>query len=385
MEYENNFTFLCKGETLNTADYALIGKALASCSFGERVGISTDGGNFSKSIENSVIGALSAHSSQVWSFGDSFLSQFGFFLDFCSLPCGVFISQDDICAKIRVLGRYGLPLCDKEQEMLRNVLNERRFKNADILSCKEITDMSGVNMMYRRELIRQSDSELSEFSCNVKCDNGKISMLMEDCLYRLGCKKGDDFTFKINSDGTNVSLFSRESGWISYDRILAIIANYETQNGNDICVLPDAPLMLDKIAEKNGRKVFRFHFDDEKHSKLLTADTFMRDALFSSIRLMKIIDDTGKSPARLNEEIPDFYVSKRSVKYRYGVGDGLLKLKDKNKNASINRDGVVLEFPHGRVRLSSVKNGRELSIIAEASSFEVSKDLCNKAEKLFKN
>lgn len=383
MEYENDDIFLCKGQSLDNTDPALIGKALANCSFGGRVGISTDGGNFSKSLAYSLTGSLTANSSQVWSFGDSFLSQLRFFVDFCSLPCGIFISQNSSNAKIRVLGRYGLPLCAGEQKELEEALVKKNFKNTDIYSCSEVTDMTGVNMMYRRELIRQSDTELSELSCNVKCENKKISMLMEDCFYRLGCKDGDDYTFKINNDGTSVSVFSRDCGWIANDRILAVITNYETQNGRDICVLPDAPLILDKIAGANGRRVVRFHGSDSGDAVLLNSDAFMRDALFASVRLLKIIDDTGKSLLRLNRELPQFYISKKRISVDLNSDGGLLKIK-KSPNAELTRDGAVLSFPHGKVRLSSVKNGRELSIIAEAVNYEISKDLCKRAEEFCK-
>ena len=383
MEYENDCLFLCKGITLDNNDPTLIGKALASCGFGERVGIATDGGNFSKSLANLLTGALTSHESQVWNFGESFLSQFRFFIDFCSLPCGVFISQNSASAKIRVLGKYGLPLSEKEQKNLEQTLREKSFKNADILSCKDVTDMTGVNMMYRRELIRQSDAELSEFSCNVKCENQKISMLMEDCFYKLGCKKGDDFTFKINSDGTSVCVFSRECGWISNDRSLAIIANYEMQNGNDICVLPDAPLVLDRIAEANGRKVLRFHGGKGDKYKILNADTFMRDALFASVKLMKIIEDTGKTLERLNRELPEFHISKKRISINTG-GHGELFEFDNNSDVTLTEDGATLSFPQGKVRLSRIENGKKLSIIAEAANYEFSKELCQKAEEYFK-
>lgn len=384
MEYENDNIFLCKGKSLNSADPALIGKALASCGFGKRVGISTDGGNFSKSLAYSLTGSLTAASSQVWNLGDSFLSQFRFFVDFCSLPCGIFISQNSFSAKITVLGRYGLPLCTREQRELEKALGDENQKATDILSCGEVTDMTGVNMMYRRELIRQSDSELSELSCGVKCENRKIAMLMEDCFYKLGCKQGGEYTFKINNDGTSVSVFSRDCGWIPNDRILAVITNYETQNGRDICVLPDAPLILDKIAGANGKKVIRFYAADDRHAVLLNSSAFMRDALFASVKLLKIIEETGKSLFRLNKELPRFYVSKKRLSIDFDVEKGFSKMSE-NPNVELTRDGALLSFPHGKVRLSSVKNGRELSIIAEAVSYEISKDLCKRAEQLCRN
>lgn len=381
-EYENDILFMCKGLTLDNSDPSLIGKALASCDFGERVGIATDSGTFSNSLKYSIMGALSSHASQVWSFGDSFLAQFRFFVDFCSLPCGVFISQNSSYANIRVLGRYGLPLCEKEQKSLEKTLRDRSFKKFDIASCREVTDMTGVNMMYRRELIRQSDTELSELACRVKCENKKISMLMEDCFYKLGCKDGDDLTFKINRDATSLSVFSRECGWIPNDRVLAIIVNYETQNGRDVCVLPDAPLAFEKIAESNGRKVIRFRSGDSANAKILCADTFMRDALFASVKLMKIIDDTGKTLKRLNDELPDFHVSRKRISLDLSNSNGILKARG-SSNVRVTEDCAVLEFPQGTVRLSSIKNGRELSIIAEAVSYEFSNDLCKKAEELF--
>lgn len=383
MEYETECLFLCKGELLNTSDPALIGKALASCDFGKRVGIATDLNAYSKSIENSIVGALTAHSSQVWSFGESFFSQFKFFVDFCSLPCGVFASQNENSAKIRVVGRHGLPLCDDERKTLESIIESESFNEIDIASCKEISDMSGVNMMYRRELIRQTDTELSEFSCTVKCDNKRILMLMEDCLYNLGCRKGDEISFKISADGTALSVFTRECGWLSHNKILAIVTNYETQNGRNICVLPSAPLMLDKIAQNNGKKVFRYHGYGDDNDKLLCDDLFMRDALFLSVKLLKILADTGKTLKRLAEELPEFHVTKKKINIDLGNMENIFS-ETGNSDLRLTNDGAIMELPQGMVRFSRIDNGKKLSIIAEAVNYEASKDLCKFAEDFFK-
>lgn len=201
MTNSENSLFMCKGEELDISDASAIGTALALSGIGGKTGVATDGSRLAKSAAYSLMGALSAASSRVWNFGESFYAQFEYLVKFCSLDSGVFISRKNSSAVIRICGRHGIPISEKAQTEIENYIKNRNFTSRAPSECGEISEMHGVSMMYLRRLLQQSGGEIKNLSCLVRCRNEKISSLMEDCLYRLECKQGDEMSLKINNDG----------------------------------------------------------------------------------------------------------------------------------------------------------------------------------------
>lgn len=92
--------------------------------------------------------------------------------------------------------------------------------------------------------------------------------------------------------------------------------NYETLNGRDIAVPFTAPEILDEIAAANSRRVLRYYttlndLSDEQARQLACSQIFLRDALFLTIKILGIIAETGKSLARLSNELPLFCVARK--------------------------------------------------------------------------
>ncbi len=373
------------GVEIDPVSASVIGQALASSSVGKKIGIATDGRILSKSTAYSVIGALTAHGSHVRNFGESFYSQLKFYVLFCGLEAGIFISERNSEIRINICGEGGLPLETYVQRDIENRIKYREFSRCSPLSCRDVSDMTGVGLMYRRELIRQSESELSGISCLVKSGNEKILMLMEDCLYRLGCRQGDEITFKISSDGSSVSAFHRGCGWVTHDKLLGICVNYETENGRDVAVPFNAPHIFDAIAEKNGRRVLRYYMsaqnaDDTEARALSSSQLFMRDALFTAVKILGIIDQTGKNLPRLLRDLPSFFVSRKQIKIDFLPS--MLTKKCGGENYEVTREGILLKYPYGSVLVTPSRTGKILSLISEANSYEISKELCRQAEEL---
>ena len=295
-DFENS-SFICKGNDLYTNYASAIGTAVGLSSIGGKTGIATDGSRAAKSAAYSIMGALSAASSRVWNFGESFYAQFQYLVKFCSLDSGIFISRKNAQTVIRICGKNGLPISINAQNELEGIMNNSKFLEDKPAFCGEISEMHGVGMMYLRQLLRQARGELKDISCFVKCRNDKISSLMEDCLYRLECRQGDEMTLKINNDGKSLSVFHRDCGWLGFDRISAILVKHEAQGGNDIAVPFNSPLVLSEIAEKEGVRVYKYSpFDTEIPADIQrTVDncTFLTDGLFAAIRLLWTICDTG--------------------------------------------------------------------------------------------
>ncbi len=385
-DFENS-SFICKGDNLYTNHASAIGTAVGLSSIGGKTGIATDGSRAAKSAAYSIMGALSATSSRVWNFGESFYAQFQYLVKFCSLDSGIFISRKNAQTVIRICGKNGLPISINAQNELEGIMNNSKCFEDKLASCGEISEMHGVSMMYLRQLLRQARGELKDISCFVKCRNDKISSLMEDCLYRLECKQGDEMTLKINNDGKSLSVFHRDCGWLGFDRISAILVKHEAQGGNDIAVPFNSPLVLSGIAENEGVRVYKYSlFDTEIPADIQrTVDncTFLTDGLFAAIRLLWVICDTGKSVARLSGELPDFYVSRKITDSPF---DASTFSHECEKNGIIIKNGTaILDYPRGRATVTPSRTGNKIHIMSEAANYEFSKEICDITSERFIN
>ena len=380
-DFENS-SFMCKGDSLYTNYASAIGTAVGLSSIGGKTGIATDGSRAAKSAAYSIMGALSAASSRVWNFGESFYAQFQYLVKFCSLDSGIFISRKNAQTVIRICGKNGLPISINAQNELESIMNNSKFLEDKPASFGEISEMHGVGMMYLRQLLRQARGELKDISCFVKC-----SSLMEDCLYRLECRQGDEMTLKINNDGKSLSVFHRDCGWLGFDRISAILVKHEAQNGNDIAVPFNSPLVLSEIAENEGVRVCKYSpFDTEIPADVQrTVDncTFLTDGLFAAIRLLWTICDTGKSVARLSGELPDFYVSRKITDSPF---DASSFSRECEKNGIIIKNGTaILDYPKGRATVTPSRTGNKIHIMSEAANYEFSKEICDITRERFIN
>lgn len=385
-DFENS-SFICKGNDLYTNHASAIGTAVGLSSIGGKTGVATDGSRAAKSAAYSIMGALSAASSRVWNFGESFYAQFQYLVKFCSLDSGIFINRKNAQTIIRICGKNGLPISINAQNELEGIMNNSKFLEDKPASFGEISEMHGVGMMYLRQLLRQARGELKDISCFVKCRNDKISSLMEDCLYRLECRQGDEMTLKINNDGKSLSVFHRDCGWLGFDRISAILVKHEAQGGNDIAVPFNSPLVLSEIAENEGVRVYKYSpFDTEIPADIQrTVDncTFLTDGLFAAIRLLWTICDTGKSAARLSGELPDFYVSRKITDSPFNASSFS---RECEKNGIIVKNGTaILDYPTGRATVTPSRTGNKIHIMSEAANYEFSKEICDITRERFIN
>lgn len=387
MTESENSLFMCKCEELDTNDISVIGTALALSGIGAKTGVATDGSRLAKSAAYSLMGALSAASCRVWDFGESFFSQFEYLVKFCSLDSGVFISRKNSAAVIRICGKHGMPVSEKIQTEIENHIKNRHFASHMPSECGEISEMRGVSMMYLRQLLRQSGGEIKNTSCFVKCRNEKISSVMEDCLYRLECKQGDEMTLKINNDGKSVSVFHRDCGWLPFDRICAILVKYEAQNGKDIAVPFNAPFVLSDIAKNEGVKVYGYSFSDTDYpvqvQSVIDGCAFLTDGLFAAVKLLWAVSDTGKSVAALSKELPEFYVSRKISDSPFDRSD--FRRECEKNGIEVKNGAAVFNYGHGRALVTPSRTGRKIHILSEAANYEFSKEICALTQERFDN
>ena len=248
--------------------------------------------------------------------------------------------------------------------------------------------MTSLESMYLRELSREAGVPLHNQSVRVLCHNEKIHMLLEDCLFRLEAADGDEITLKINNSGTAVSAFHRECGWVPFDKLLALCCQADFAEGHDVALRTDAPYVLTTLAGAYGRRVLRYleipADDADKDARTLAlSQLYARDALFLSLRLLGILQKTGKSLPTLLHDLPGFSVRRKVVPIDFPPTKLLEVLHA--ENATPLREGVALHTARGHVFLMPMPSGKSLRILAEANDYETSRELCGEMEERLRN
>ena len=166
-------------------------------------------------------------------------------------------------------------------------------------------------------LSKQAPYGLNGIGVTFISENEIIRNLLENCVFRLGAHESEDLIFDVDTTGTKISAQTEKSGY-DYEKLLAVCCLNEMKKGRDIAVPYDAPAFLDSLAEKCGRKAFRYlstpaDNSDSSARRLASKQIFVRDGLFLAIKILSIMKERGCSLDDLVSEIPEIYIVKKTI------------------------------------------------------------------------
>ena len=371
------------GAQLDPSVPARLGGAAAACFPGGKFGVACDGKPLSHAVGRIFMGAAAAKGGRVGDFGDGFLSQMHFYSSFCGLHLGVFVA----CAHGRVRLHFcfpgGLPLPRETQLALEQRCQSGLAARVSPAAFAEISDMTGMQAIYQSALLREAVGRLSGQAVSVGSPNERVQMAMEDALYRLGAKTGDETVFRFGADGTAVCAYRRGLGQIGQDRLLAVCCKAELDAGNDLALPEDAPCALTRLAEACGRRALRYGrfapASQDAPARRLAADRlYLRDALFLCLRVLGVQQSTGKPLDRLLRELPAFSVRRRTVPVAFPVSEFADRFPHARRTDPF--EAFALSFAGGCVRVFPGRRGNRVTLLAEAATPEAAEELCGDLE-----
>lgn len=366
---------------------AKLGRACASIKQGIKLGIATDGTRCAKVMKMALMSGAMASGAYLWDFGDAFAAQMPFFSSFCGLDLGVFIKtaegESGNEAVLMFFGPDGLPLSRMHERDIEKRIQRSDFSRANINKGRDISSITSIRMIYSQELCRVAKSDLSGVGIGVESANPEVSRVLRECLDRVGAAYSDKLTVRINSDGTDMFMSERKYPDVSSEMLLAICCNNEFRLGRDVALPMNAPHMIDDIAKMYSRRVLRY-FDsttdgsDEQARRLAMCQSWSNDALFMTMKILRIMHDRQKALHELVAEIPEFYRCNKELAINFSP----VRLKDIFDGELLNRDvafaseGITLldERKGARATVKPSKKGNRLSIITEAQSMEAAEE-----------
>lgn len=349
------------------------GSALGSSALGKRVGIAFDGKSLSRAMLMCIAGGLLAMGSRVWTFYDALLPQLYFYTAYCSLDSGIYVSSKNNAVTIKAFRKGGMPLNSGEERELRKRIENKGFLPCNGRHCKSLSDMSGVGLMYERELLNQCQEDLKTVKAKFICQNDKVRLLLEDAFKYSGGSSGDDYIFSLSENGEDVTLSDKYGNEFSKEQMLAVCCMIEFMYGNSVAVPYKAPQVIDYTAKKYKCFVYRYgkeNIYDEKMIKLAFKQGFVRDSLFLCMKVLNAVKITGMNFSDLIKSLPDYKKTEQTINIDYPVYDLYKILSEGDSPVEMNEWGAQVRRNNANALILPIDKGKRIRIISEASMAE---------------
>lgn len=363
-----------------------IGAAIGSLKSNGVIGVAGDFSNISQCLKFAIMSGILSSGAKAWDFGKCIESQFNFCITKSEVDYGIFI-QGGTFSNIKLVEKGAMPLLRSTERSIESSLNRNDFKKAKSSEFSKITDVSSLNEMYILELFKSAKCSLEGLGVEVECNNLQVKNTFERVIYNLGCKKGNDIKLKFNSQGTELSAYTDETGYVFMEKIITLISVDYFLNGQDIAVSFKAPKTIDILAERYKRKVYRYFEnpcgdkDKKAREKAICQPTF-RDALMLGIKLLCFLNHNKISLERGLKLIPEFSLANRFVAVDNNPS---AIIKSLNKNTKEITEGVFIENEKGSILIKPIKSGKGIMVYSESVNSETSNELCDFFEDIIKN
>lgn len=362
---------------------ARLGSAIGTAAGGKKVGVGCCGLRASNVLKQALIAGIRATGADVLDFGDNFRPLFEFSMNFCALGIGVFIGGSGK-AKLQLICEGGLPATRSIEREIEGVLARGEFARRPYYDYGDKAEMSGIQELYKSQLMRLAPQGLSDMAVQVKSKSLPVQNILRQTLERLGCDTVSGPVLELSGQGDKVRLFDEEEGYLPHHKLFTLCCIGEFQSGRDAAVPFDAPRIIDSLAEKAGRRVFRYFQcpaddSDREARKLAKIQLWSRDALMQSVKFLHLVKRCHGLKNTL-DLLPPFHMVVRTVNTRGNPANMIRAVAGDGKGIS---EGVVIPGDGGNILIRPLKRGNGIRIYAESVSNETAAELCAGFESLF--
>lgn len=326
---------------------------------------------------DSVFHALSAGllsgNSNIWNIGNSTFTQLKYAVRVSGADGGIFIQNCRGNIKLIPCSVSGHPLLRKEEAEFLDALNPDKC----IVREKKgkLTDSSVFSELYISETEKKF-SRIENIPFRINSSNPQIRKIFRNTSPVSDSDFFRDVTFNISDDGTRVSAYSCESGFIFYEKLLLLCCTDEFEKGNDIPLPHSFPVIADKLASEYNQNIYRYDPFSENASDISRKDIsleypFLYDAADLVYRILRMMTVRKRSLKELLSLIPDFTTAVKYININNNPEETIKHIHEKSEN------DVCCSHDTGRIIAKKSKSGKSLILYAESYSSETADELCS--------
>lgn len=363
---------------------ARLGAACGSVEESWKIGAGCEESSWARAMKNAFLAGVQSAGASALDFGENFLAQFGYCMNFCALHLGVFFSGETQ-GHIRVFTDGGLPATRELERKIEGSLLRGEASRCGVERFGSCAKMDGMRLLYVGELLKQAPLGLSGMQVQVSSDNEALRSVLTEVLARLGCVSGDTGVHLEFSGEDSVRLTAPEGVALDAGDLLILCALLEFEQGRDVSVPYDSPWILEEMASARGRSVYRYFAcpagdSDATARKKAHNALWSRDMLMVCLRLLGWMQENHLSAAQLAKRLPGYRRVQREIPLPVPPARLLSRLS--RQEGSESGDGVRLHRELGTILVRPVGRGTTARILAEAKTAEIAAELCADVTKL---
>ncbi|MBE6905585.1 MAG: hypothetical protein E7476_04895 [Ruminococcaceae bacterium] len=330
-----------------TPEFAVqAGCALGTILRGRTIGVAVDEFCSSRVLADALIAGVRAAGTNVLDFGCVFQALFQFAVRYNAVP-GVRISSGKT-GWIQMVESDGQPFDGLLMKNFRSVLSHKEFSYAPWNGFGGHVELSGINMIYRGELLRLALEGLPGMSAQTVSPNKAVEKLMNETLQKLGCNLSGGVLLRISADGTDLEICERYCK-MEGERVRAVdrFLQLKTAGGMDSCPPGMHRCALSAQTENTGQKAWT-----------AVERQPMRDGMMTAIRILDYLHRQRLTLPELNGIVPKSDAKSKSLQ---------------NERQGGNDSGV--RNPKKSVLLLCPAQRAPLHALAEVSGWELAQEL----------
>jgi len=144
-------------------------------------------------------------------------------------------------------------------------------------------------------------------------------------------KSGADVGFAHDGDADRIAVIDDKGEFVPQDKLLALLALYEAEKGDMVAVPVNTSMIVDEVIENVGGKVVRTRVGDVavaqeliRHKGVFGGEPsgcyifpkvhLCPDGILASLKVLQIMDLTGKSLSKLVSRMPSYPLLRETVK-----------------------------------------------------------------------
>lgn len=377
------------GETNGNVDpnvAMVLGSSLATCCENNIIAVGHKASHSGKSMSMAFCSGAMASGAMVWNFGECTQPELDYCMAVTGITSGVYIESDEI-TKLRVLSEYGLPPTRRQERKIEAGINRSEYTRVTFDKFGKYKKASDIISLYREYIERLCPDEFNNFYVNVKSADERVLQLFNQIVSKRNDYDGEKITVNFTNSGKFATLYSEETGYVSYHKLVLLCCLIYFKNGRDVSLPYHFPSVADSLAQKYGRKVYRYYScscdNSDKFARQLALSTrFVRDAITLLTIVFSYISENEITLKKALSEIPEFYTTAKYVSIRKSPSQVLKEICPKRSGFS---EGVAINDEKGRVIIRPVKAGKGMMMFVESFKSEMATELCNNFEKIIRD
>ncbi|MBR4201543.1 MAG: hypothetical protein IKQ91_09795 [Oscillospiraceae bacterium] len=274
-------------------------------------------------------------------------------------------------SRIRIFSRGLLPLTDAQLRTIRSGSANPQWIGTT--ECGRIITDRTLTGIYTAQLRRRLPVPLP-FRAELRTASPLLGMMLRP-VFSGG--RGAELTLRISQDGCRASVYSAETGWLFYEKLLMMCAQQYLRQGMDTALPNWLPHTAEDMAAEYGRKVFRYamHPDgsDTEARQLAAAQRFTLDGAVLCAEIMRLSAETGRSLREWAASLPECHTVRRILRTD-AAADAMLRSVPA-LHASAETDGFRIKTEAGEALLHPSRCGDAVSMLVEARSTEAASEL----------